>query len=175
MIENKLKFVIRDIPNFPKEGIMFKDITPILLDSKLCTEVTATIYNKFKDENIGAVVGIESRGFLFGLPLAEKLNVPFIPIRKKGKLPGDTIAYSYDLEYGSSTVEIHSGDMPKGANVIIHDDLLATGGTAIAAAELVKQSGANVKAFAFLVELGFLDGRNKLEPYTKEIQSLVQY
>jgi adenine phosphoribosyltransferase len=132
----------------------------------------ASLYVNHKPD---AIVGVESRGFLYGMPLAIRLGVPFITVRKKGKLPYQTITYKYDLEYGSAEVEMHVDAIRPGMKVLIHDDLLATGGTATAAAELVRMQGGEVMGFTFLVELGFLGGKEKLEPYTKNIVNLVAY
>ncbi|MAR39937.1 MAG: adenine phosphoribosyltransferase [Flavobacteriales bacterium] len=175
MIRERLDKVIRTVPDFPKKGIDFKDITSILLDDKLSNEIVQSFSDKFKDIDFDAIIGIESRGFLFGFLLANKLGVPFIPVRKAGKLPGKTIKYKYDLEYGSSEIEIHCNDIQEGWNILIHDDLLATGGTASAAAELVLKSKANVAAFAFIVNLAYLDGQIQLDKYTNNIISLTNY
>jgi adenine phosphoribosyltransferase len=174
-IEQRIKSAIRDVPNFPKEGIIFKDITPIMQDPTLCSDIINEIKNRVKDLKIDAVAGIESRGFLFGLPLAIALNVPFVMIRKKGKLPYKTVSYKYDLEYGSAEIEMHTDSISNGANVLIHDDLLATGGTALAAAELIKQNGGSVAGFNFLVELSFLEARPILDSKSSAISSLVDY
>ncbi len=175
MISQKIHQAIREVPNFPKSGINFKDITTLLLDSKLSSNIIDAFIERLKRKKIDAVVGIESRGFLFGFLLASKLEIPFIPIRKVGKLPGETLRYKYDLEYGSAEVEIHKSDIKKGWNVIVHDDLLATGGTACAAAELVQDLGAKVTAFTFVISLDFLNGTQKLEQYSKDIVSLKRY
>ena len=175
MIEEKLKATIRDIPDFPKPGILFKDITPILLDPKLCREIVNEFIRRMDGISVDAIVGVESRGFFFGLLLSEQLNVPFIPVRKPGKLPYKTVSYSYDLEYGSAIVEMHTDAIRPNWNVLVHDDLLATGGTAGAAAELVKMQGGTVSAFAFIVGLNFLNGEQQLKKYSKEIISLVNY
>ena len=174
-IEERLKSVIRDVKDFPKPGIIFKDITPILLDPALCLEVTDELYRKFLKQRVEAIVGVESRGFLFGMMLAQKFKVPFVPVRKKGKLPYETVSHSYDLEYGSATIEMHSDAIKRGHHVLIHDDLLATGGTAGATAELIQKQGGVVAGFSFLIELGFLNGRDHLKKYTGEINSLVKY
>lgn len=175
MIEKKIKAAIRDVPDFPKRGILFKDLTPILLDAKLCKDIVSEIIKQLKGIKIDAILSVESRGFFFGILLAQKLQIPFIPVRKKGKLPGDTIAYKYDLEYGTATVEIHKGHLKKGNRVLIHDDLLATGGTAAAASELVKMEGAKVAAFSFIVNLKFLKGEKILKKYSGKIFSLASY
>ena len=175
MLEQKIKSVIRDVPDFPKPGILFKDITPILHDQQLCNEIVSAFAAAVKDRNINAIVGIESRGFLFGFALANKLGVPFILVRKAGKLPYQKIAHEYELEYGSAKVEMHVDEIKKGWNVLIHDDLLATGGTAEAAARLIQMQEGKVAGFAFLVELDFLNGREKLKQYSENIVSLVNY
>ncbi|MBP9837840.1 MAG: adenine phosphoribosyltransferase [Proteobacteria bacterium] len=174
-LETEIKKAIRDIKDFPKEGIVFKDITPILLNPLLCQEITENIFNHFSGKKIDAILAIESRGFLFGMLLAQKFKVPFVPVRKKGKLPYKTFSFEYQLEYGSATVEIHNDALAIGSNVLIHDDLLATGGTATAAAELAKNFNANVVGYSFIVELDFLNGRSVLEKYTPDIFSLVRY
>ncbi|PJA08122.1 MAG: adenine phosphoribosyltransferase [Flavobacteriales bacterium CG_4_10_14_0_2_um_filter_32_8] len=175
MISTKLAKVIRDVPDFPSPGILFKDITPIFLDAKLCTEIVNELAKKVEKLNLDAIVGIESRGFFFGIMLANKLNLPFIPIRKKGKLPYKTVSYSYDLEYGSAEIEMHQEVIQKNWNVLIHDDLLATGGTAAAAAELILKQDATVAGFSFVVELTFLDGVKKLSKYSKNMANLVAF
>jgi len=174
-IEQELKQAIRDVADFPKEGIVFKDITPLLSDPVLSDKIGDALLDRVKDLKPDAIVAIESRGFLYGFLLANKLQIPFIPVRKKGKLPGDTLEYTYDLEYGSATVEIHTMDVKPGSRVLVHDDLLATGGTAQAAAELILMQGAHVAGFAFVVELSFLGGVKKLNHYTDNIVSLATY
>lgn len=174
-LKQRIRTAIRDVHDFPKEGIIFKDITPILLDSDLCKDVIEALADEYRNEHVGAVAGVESRGFFFGLPLALKLDVPFIPVRKQGKLPYDTVAHAYDLEYGSSVVEMHSDVVKPGMRVLIHDDLLATGGTAAAAAELVQKQGGEVAAFSFVVELEFLNGIDKLNQYSVPSHSMVKY
>lgn len=174
-LESRIKLAIRDVADFPKEGVVFKDLTPLLLDPVLTEDITNEIIQRVNGERIDAVCAVESRGFLYGMVLAHKLKVPFIPIRKKGKLPGETIEFTYDLEYGSATVEVHLEDIQAGWNVLVHDDLLATGGTAAAATELMKMRHAKVVAFAFLLELDFLHGRKRLEKYNTKIISLVTY
>ena len=175
MLIQKIQSVIRDVQDFPKEGIVFKDITPILADSALCMEVIDAFVEQLKDLKLDAVVGVESRGFLFGMMLANELNLPFVPVRKKGKLPYEVVSHQYDLEYGSAEVEIHVDAIQKGWNVLVHDDLLATGGTASASAELIKKLGGVVCGFAFVIELAFLNGKNKLNEYTDNTISLVKY
>ncbi|RZL32052.1 MAG: adenine phosphoribosyltransferase, partial [Pedobacter sp.] len=146
MLQDKIKQTLRDVADFPKPGIIFKDITPVLKDAALCKEITEALAQQLKEVKIDVVAGIESRGFLFGLALAQALNVPFVPIRKAGKLPYKTIKQSYDLEYGSATLEVHEDAFTSGQNVLIHDDLLATGGTVVAASQLVEQLNAKVIA-----------------------------
>ena len=175
MISDKLDKAIREVPDFPKPGINFKDITTILLDPELSIEIIDAFIERLKGKKIDAIVGVESRGFLFGLMLANKMGIPFVPIRKVGKLPGETLKFKYNLEYGSAEVEVHKSDIQKGWNVVVHDDLLATGGTACAASELMKQLGAKVAAFAFLISLDFLNGNARLEEYSKTIISLKNY
>ena len=173
-LETKIKAAIRDVPDFPKPGIMFKDITPILEDQTLCNEIVDG-FIKSLSHKPDAIVGIESRGFLFGFLLANKLNIPFILIRKAGKLPYKTISYEYALEYGTAKMEMHIDSLKKDWNILIHDDLLATGGTADAAAHLVKQQGANVSGFIFVVGLEFLKGKEKLNIHSNNITCLAQY
>lgn len=174
-LTTKVKTSIRDVKDFPKEGIVFKDITPVLSDPQLCKEILEYLTVQLKTLQLDAVIGIESRGFLFGMLLAQALNVPFIPVRKKGKLPYKTFSYKYDLEYGTAEVEIHEDALKKGMRVLVHDDLLATGGTAAAASELAKQCQAEIVGFSFLVELEFLNGRKLLEKYSKDIFTIVGY
>lgn len=174
-VENKIKSVIRDVPNFPKEGIVFKDITPIMLDPQLSQEIIDHLYGVYKEQQIDVVAGIESRGFLFGYPLAIKLGVPFVLIRKKGKLPYKKISHDYDLEYGSATIEMHTDAIVENQRVLIHDDLLATGGSASAAAHLVQKCGGKVAGFNFLVSLDFLNGNEKLSIFSDNIINLVRY
>lgn len=174
MIEQKLKKIIRDIPDFPKKGIIFKDITPILLHPSLCEEIVDAFIERL-DAHVDVVCAVESRGFLFGPLIALKLKVPFIPIRKKGKLPGETISFSYDLEYGSACIEMHKDIIKPGQNILLHDDLIATGGTINAAAELIKQQNANISAAVFLVSLEFLDGIKELRKNIPQVFALAQY
>jgi adenine phosphoribosyltransferase len=166
---------IRNVPDFPKPGIQFKDITPLLLDAKLGKQIIAEFVSRLKSTKIDAIAGIESRGFLFGYLLAVEMNVPFIPVRKSGKLPWKTIGCDYALEYGTARVEMHEDAVTPGMNVLIHDDLLATGGTAGAAATLVQMAGGKVAGFAFIVELEFLGGAKKLSSYSENLISLATY
>ena len=170
---DRVKALMRDVPDFPKPGIVFKDITPILKDPEALGLIIEEFRNRFAGQDIDAVVGIESRGFIIGTPLALALNLPFVPIRKKGKLPFDRIEVSYKLEYGEATIEMHTDALEPGDRVIIVDDLLATGGTAVASIELVNKLGAEVVSCAFVIELGFLNGR-KVLPNGK-VDSLIIY
>jgi len=175
MIEQTLKSVIRDVIDFPKPGIVFKDITPIMLNPQISDEVLNHLVELYKDQNIEAVAGIESRGFLFGFPLAVRLGVPFILIRKKGKLPYEKISHDYELEYGTSTIEMHVDAIKKGQRVLIHDDLLATGGSAEAAGHLIQKCGGEIVGFNFLVGLDFLNGQSKLKQFSNNIINLASY
>lgn len=161
----ELKAAIRDVPDFPIKGILFKDITPVLQNGKLFRQAVDAIADRQKGKNITAVVGIDARGFIFAGAVAYKLGIGLVPVRKKGKLPYKTVAANYTLEYGTETSEMHIDAIQKGDNVIIVDDLLATGGTAMAAATLVKQLGGNIVEIDFLIELGFLKGRDHLKDY----------
>ncbi len=175
MVSDKIKQIIRDVPDFPKPGIIFKDITPILKSPDLCNEIAHALAEQLQGLQIDVVAGIESRGFLFGLALAQKLNVPFVPIRKAGKLPYKTVQQSYDLEYGSATLEVHEDAFEAGQNVLIHDDLLATGGTVVAASQLVQKLGAKVAGYSFLINLAFLNGKDRLTTYSENVLSLADY
>lgn len=176
-LQKRIKDTIRDVQDFPKPGILFKDITPILKDAELCEAIASMLYLEIVSKNIkiDAIAGAESRGFFFGFLLANKLRVPFIPIRKPGKLPFKTVSIEYDLEYGSSKIEMNEDAIEPGWNVLVHDDLLATGGTAAATAELIKRQGGNIAGFYFMVGLGFLNGAEKLKPYSENIFSLAEY
>ncbi len=173
-LEEAIKNAIKDVPDFPKPGILFKDVTPIFYDQQLCSRIVDGFISQMRGKP-DAIVGIESRGFLFGLLIANKLNIPFVLIRKSGKLPCKTVSCEYDLEYGKSKIEIHEDALKKNWNIMIHDDLLATGGTAEAAAQLVKKAGANVLGFNFVVGLEFLKGRDKLINHSNNITCLVQF
>lgn len=175
MIEQRLKETIRDIHDFPKPGIIFKDITPILKDHQLCSDIVNKFADQCKGLELDAVVGIESRGFLFGFLLANQLGLPFIPIRKQGRLPADTFEQHYDLEYGSASIEIHRDAFKPGARLLVHDDLLATGGTVVATSKLIQQMGGEIAAFAFVINLDFLNGTEKIKPFCDKIFSLVTY
>jgi len=164
---------IRNVPDFPKPGIQFKDITPVLADARLFSGAIDLITQNFKPGSVDAVVGIDARGFIFAAAAAVKLQAGFVPVRKKGKLPYQTHEQDYALEYGSATVAIHVDALKPGSRVLLVDDLLATGGTAAAAAQLVAKLGANILEIGFLIELSFLNGRDKLKGYP--IRSLVTY
>lgn len=157
-----LEKYIREVQDFPKEGIMFKDITPLLLNPVARNECLTILLSQIKDKKIDKVIGVESRGFFFGMLLADTLNVGFIPVRKPKKLPYHTISASYDLEYGSDSLEIHIDAIQKGDKILIHDDVLATGGTAKAVCELVERLGGEIVQVNFLMEITFLNGRQKL-------------
>ena len=172
-IEAELRKTIRDIPDFPKPGVLFKDITPVLQDGKLFAHVIDALAGILKAKAISHVVGIEARGFVFASALAYKLRTGLIPARKQGKLPHRTITENYKLEYGEATLEIHADALGKRDSVVLVDDLLATGGTAAATARLVERSGAKIQGILFVVELKFLNGREVLKDW--DIHSLVAY
>lgn len=175
MIETKIKRVVRDVNDFPKPGIVFKDITPILKDAALCKEIVAAMAQQLSGTRIDVVAGIESRGFLFGMSLANLLGIPFVPMRKAGKLPYKVVQHSYDLEYGSATLEIHEDAFLPGQRVLIHDDLLATGGTVVAASHLIGKLGAEVAGYSFIIALDFLQGRRRLLDFCPDIFALASY
>lgn len=175
MIAEQIKEAIRDIPDFPKPGIVFKDITPILKDPALCDDILDAFVEKLKDTPIDVVAGVESRGFLFGLSLAGRLGVPFIPVRKAGKLPFTIKQKAYKLEYGTAIIELHTDAFEPGQRILIHDDLLATGGTVTAASELIQEMGGIVAGFSFVVGLGFLNGRERIAPINDNILVLADY
>lgn len=168
-----LRDKIRQIPDFPKEGIVFRDITTLIKDKSAFKEAVDEIVSDLKDKKIDYIVGPEARGFLMGSAVAYALGVGFVPVRKKGKLPGEVIQKEYDLEYGTDILEIHKDAIEKGSNVAIVDDLLATGGTVFAVSSLLEDIGAKVAAMEFLIELTFLNPREKLKKY--HINSLVKY
>jgi adenine phosphoribosyltransferase len=168
-----LKPLIRAIPDFPKEGILYRDITTLLQDSEGLNYVIDRLAKVYADESIDYVAGIESRGFIFGTPLACRLSAGFVPIRKPGKLPAATHFMEYELEYGTDRLEVHQDAFKPGSRVLIVDDLLATGGTAAAAAQLVGKTGSHLMGFAFIIELSDLGGRSKLPDLP--IQSLIEY
>ncbi len=175
MIESKIKLTVRDVADFPKPGIIFKDITPILKDAGLCAEITKALAEQVAGVDIDVVAGIESRGFLFGMMLAQALQVPFVPIRKAGKLPFKTIQQSYSLEYGEAVLELHQDALLPGQKVLIHDDLLATGGTVVAASKLIQKMDAEVAAFSFIIGLDFLKGKERLHTYSPLTFTLASY
>ncbi|MFT4756082.1 MAG: adenine phosphoribosyltransferase [Vicingaceae bacterium] len=175
MLEKQIKDAIRDVKDFPKEGIIFKDITPILENPPLTNSITKEFVRLMDGMRVDAIMGVESRGFFWGPLIAQELGIPFIPVRKKGKLPYKTVSHKYDLEYGSAEIEVHEDAIKKGANILIHDDLLATGGTAAAAAEIVLKQKAHVAGFSFLVILDFLNGVEYLSKYNNNIKGLVNY
>ncbi len=166
---------IRDIPDFPKEGILFKDITPLLGDTEALQRAIHDMASPYMNMGIDKVIGIESRGFLFGPGVAGHLGCGFAPIRKPGRLPYETHKLSYDLEYGSDTIEIHVDALEKGTRVVIVDDLLATGGTACAAARLVENMGGEIVGFSFLIELAFLNGKKSLGNHEHKVKALITY
>jgi adenine phosphoribosyltransferase len=168
-----LERAIRNVPDFPKPGIQFKDITPVLADARLFAGAIDLLTANFQPGSVDAVVGIDARGFIFAAAAAKKLDAGFVPVRKKGKLPFQTIEQDYALEYGSATVAMHVDALKPGARVLLIDDLLATGGTSAAAAELVQKLGAKIIEAGFLIELKFLDGREKLKGFP--VRSLVVY
>ena len=168
-----LENYIRDIQDFPKLGIGFKDITPLLSNPEATSACLELLASTLADKNINKVIGVESRGFFFGILLAQKLNAGFVPVRKPKKLPFETISASYELEYGTDTLEMHIDAIQKGDKVLIHDDVLATGGTAKAVCELVEQLGGEIVQLNFLMELSFLNGREKLG--NKEVFAALRY
>ena len=169
----KIRQAIRDIPNFPKPGVVFKDITPLLSNGPLYKQTIDLLADRYRSQAVDIVLGIESRGFIIGSTLAYTLGAGFCIVRKPGKLPYETHSASYELEYGSDTLEVHRDAIPSRARVLIADDLIATGGTASAAAELVSKLGAEIVECAFVIELSFLKGRERLTPYN--VFSILQY
>jgi adenine phosphoribosyltransferase len=168
-----LKLNIRSVNDFPKEGIVFRDITTLLKDAEALKFTLKSLYELTAGKEITKVAGIESRGFMFGCMLADKLDVGFIPIRKPGKLPAEVEREIYQLEYGKDSIEIHKDAIQKGDKVLLHDDLLATGGTARAAANLIERLGGEIVLASFIIELGFLNGKDKLKKY--DVRSLITY
>ncbi|WKK56932.1 adenine phosphoribosyltransferase [Sphingobacterium sp. BN32] len=175
MIEDQLKAVIRDIPDFPKPGIVFKDITPLLQHAELVELAVQEFARRLDNIDFDVIAGIESRGFLFGFLLAQHLNKPFIPIRKQGKLPYHTVSESYKLEYGQATIEMHEDAFPAGTRVLLHDDLLATGGTVVAASKLIEKVGGVVAGYTFVISLDFLQSAGRLTRFNENIISLIGY
>jgi len=170
-----LKKQIREIPDFPKKGINFKDITTLLKNSEAFNVVIKNVVEEFKNKNITKVIGLESRGFIFGGAIASQLNAGFVPVRKKGKLPGPTLSETYELEYGLDSVEIHADALNKNDVVLIHDDLLATGGTAYAALNLARKMGVKTIYFSFVCDLDFIQTPKKNEIKKFETQILIKY
>lgn len=170
---NDLANLIRDVPDFPIKGILFKDVTTLLQDAQAFRQTVDALTREYVRKQIDTVVAIESRGFIFGAPLAYRLGASFVPIRKPGKLPAETVSIDYSLEYGTNTLEMHADAIKQGQRVLIVDDLLATGGSAKAAVELVERLGGVVVGLAFVIELGFLDGIKKLEGY--DVLSLIKF
>lgn len=170
-----VKDKIRDVKDFPKPGIIFRDITTAIKDAETMKTIIDYLCEQFKDVKVDYIAGIESRGFIFGMPMAYKMNAGFVPVRKPKKLPAETYSQSYDLEYGTDTIEVHKDAFGPGDNVLIIDDLLATGGTAEAACKLIKKTGANLVGIGFLIELQDLNGRKKLEKETDNIVSMLKY
>jgi adenine phosphoribosyltransferase len=168
-----LKALIRDVPDFPMQGILFRDVTPLLRDPSGLRQVVDAFAARYRGQGIDVVAGIESRGFLFGAPLAMALGVGFVPIRKLGKLPAERITRSYALEYGTNALEMHRDAVNPGERVLLIDDLLATGGTARAASELIEELGATVAEIAFVIELAFLNGRAALDD--RPVHALIAY
>ena len=168
-----LKSLVRSVPDFPKEGIVFRDITTLLKDPKGLAKAVEEMAAPFEGDRVDMVVAVESRGFIFGAPIAGKLGVGFVPVRKPGKLPAETLSETYELEYGTDTIEIHKDAIQPGTRVLLVDDLLATGGTMAACARLVEKLGGEIVGISFLIDLAFLNGRSKLNGY--RIESLIQY
>lgn len=172
-LESRLRAAIRTIPDFPKAGIQFKDVTPVLLDPSLFRATLDALAEWAEARGAEKIAGVDARGFLFAAPVADRLDIGLIPVRKHGKLPYDTVQASYDLEYGVNTLELHTDAVAEGENVVVVDDLLATGGTVRAAVDLIESLGGTICGTAFAVELGFLDGRSKLDGY--DLLSLVRF
>ena len=169
----ELKKIVREVPGFPKEGILFYDITTLLKDGKAFAKAVDALRERYEGKPIDAVVAIEARGYIFGPAMAYRLGVGFVPMRKPGKLPAETIRETYDLEYGTDTIEMHEDAVEAGQKILVVDDLLATGGTAAAACRLVEKAGGQVVECCFLIELSFLNGRDKLG--SREVFSLLKY
>lgn len=175
MIEEALRPHIRDIVDFPKPGIVFKDITPLLQQPELVKQAVDEFVQRLSGTQIDVIAGIESRGFLFGFLLAQAMNKPFVPIRKQGKLPFHTVSESYKLEYGQATIEMHEDAIQQGTRVLLHDDLLATGGTVIAASKLVEKLGGQIAGYTFVINLEFLQSTGRLTRFSDRIISLLSY
>lgn len=175
-LTHRIKSLIRDVPDFPKPGIIFKDITPLLENPAMVIQIVDGLVEPFQNQKVDAVAAIEARGFLFGFLMAQKLNVPFIPVRKEGKLPYKKISQSYTLEYGSASIEMHEDAVVPAWKVIVHDDLLATGGTANAAGQLIERLGGEVIGFSFIINLAFLGGETLLrKQFDQAPRYLIQY
>ena len=172
---NKIKNAIRTIPNFPIDGIMFRDVTTLYSNSEAMKEVIKLTCDYWRNEGLTSIAGIEARGFITGSIIANQLSLPFVPIRKKGKLPHDTLSQEYELEYGKATIEIHSDALNSNDKVLIVDDLIATGGTALASIELVKKIGANVNGCTFIIDLPELKGKEKIEEIGIKVQTLCSF
>lgn len=170
-----LKDKIRTVPHWPKQGIMFRDITTLLQDAHGFGHMIDLLYERYKDSNLDAIIGIEARGFIIGAALAHKLKLGFIPIRKKGKLPAETVSQEYTLEYGTDKIEIHKDALKPGQNVLLTDDLIATGGTALAACNLIKKIGGEIAECCFIVDLPELKGKKKLEDAGYKTFALVEF
>jgi adenine phosphoribosyltransferase len=168
-----LRALVREIPDFPQEGILFKDITPLLLDTSALDTAVAGLAKFARPLNVEVVVAAEARGFILGGALARELGAGFVPARKRGKLPSETVSVEYLLEYGIDALEVHADSLGNGTRVLVHDDLLATGGTARGVCDLVTSLGGEVVGCAFLIELSFLGGRNRLDPYP--VHALLEY
>lgn len=171
---DKLKKIVREIPDYPKPGILFYDITTLLKNGPAFKQVIDILSKRYRNKGINKILGIDSRGFIFAPCVAYNLEAGFVPVRKKGKLPAETLSIDYDLEYGSNTIEIHKDSLEPGERVVIIDDLIATGGTAAATAKMVKELGADLVEMAFMIELTFLKGRENL-PADTEVFSILQY
>jgi adenine phosphoribosyltransferase len=172
-LETRIRATIRDVPDFPKPGIIFKDITPVLADARLFRETTEAMARALEGNDVTHVVAVESRGFILGGPIAQHLGAGLVPARKRGKLPWQTLREDYALEYGTDVLEIHVDALPPGARAVIVDDVLATGGTAAAVAALVQRAGAELRGFSFLMALGFLGGRARLGG--ARVETLLEY
>jgi adenine phosphoribosyltransferase len=168
-----LSNAIRDVPDFPKKGILFKDITTLLKDGKMLRKAVDALYEDYKDSKVDKVIGVEARGFIFAPAVAYKLGAGFVPVRKPGKLPAKTRSVTYELEYGTDTLQMHEDAITKGEKVLIIDDLLATGGTAAGVVKLVQELGGEVVGVGFLIELEFLKGREKLKDV--EVNAIIKY
>jgi adenine phosphoribosyltransferase len=174
-IESKIKNTVRDVVDFPVKGVVFKDITPILKDIALFKEIIDAFSYRYKNIKVDKIAGVESRGFLFGMPLAVKMGIPFIPVRKKGKLPSKTVWASYSMEYGSATIEMHEDAVSEGENVLLIDDFLATGGTVNASVELVEKLKGKVVSAVFVCELSFLKGRENIKNKNIDVFSIAKF